>query len=75
MHYGSWVVNHTDPDGQVPIDPPRAAVVRSELYDGTTRTLAVMAVSRAPGWVCVCQTVGDGRVWHAWVPADRVRPT
>lgn len=74
MHYARWLVNHGEPEGQEPITPVRAAVVRSDLYDGSTITLPVLAVAKAPGWVCVQQTVDPSRQWLAWIPADRVRP-
>jgi hypothetical protein len=74
MEYGNRIVSHADPQDVTAIDPPRSAVVTSELYDGSVPTLPVWAVARAAGWVCVKQRIGPEQHWVAWVPADRVKP-
>lgn len=73
MHYGYQLKTYTDPPGKVALEPYRSANVTSDLYDGRTVTIPVVAVAVAPGWVCVRQQLGDERHWLAWVPADRVR--
>jgi hypothetical protein len=75
MDFAGHLKTYTDPDGKETLYPSRSAIVTSELYDGTTVTIPVMAVAKAPGWICVRQTLGNDRTWLAWVPADRVRPT
>ena len=74
MDYGDRLRTYTDPRVTEPIEPSRTAVVTSDLYDGSTVRLPVMAIAKAPGWICVRQTLGNDRTWNAWVPADRVRP-
>lgn len=74
VDYGTRLKNFTDPRETEPLDPWRSAVVTSELYDGSTVTIPVFAIARAPGFICVRQTLGNDRQWLAWVPADRVRP-
>ena len=71
--FSGWIVNRGDPKQQMRIDPPRPAVVTTQVYDGRTLTLDVIAVARAPGFVCVEQQL-PGRSWFAWVSADDVRP-
>lgn len=74
MDFGRYLKTYTDPPGKAALQPHRQADVTSDLYDGRTVTMPVVAVAVAPGWVCVRQQLGAEVQWLAWVPADRVRP-
>jgi hypothetical protein len=72
MDFGRYLRTYGDPPGKVALKPP-AGDGHSDLYDGRTVTLPVVAVAMARGWVCVRQQLGPEQQWLAWVPADRVR--
>jgi hypothetical protein len=70
--YSRWIATHGDPRSSRTVEP-RAALVTSELYDGSTVTLPVMAIAVTDALVLVRQRVDVERHWLAWVPRDRVR--
>lgn len=69
-----WVVTYGDPKPSTVLPAPRRAIVRTELYDGTTVTLELDVIARAPGYVCVRQELPGRAPWCAWVPSGRARP-
>ncbi|MGW6130406.1 hypothetical protein ACWFNE_10305 [Cellulomonas sp. NPDC055163] len=62
------------PAGDVePVVPARPVRVTARLHDGSTATLDVALVARAPGFVRVAQDRGAEPAWLAWIPEDDVR--
>ncbi|WP_258724578.1 hypothetical protein [Cellulomonas sp. NS3] len=57
-----------------PVVPARPVRVTTRLHDGSTTTLDVEVVARAPGMVRIAQDRGVEPAWLAWIPADDVRP-
>ena len=74
--YGGLLRAYGDPRAPQLVDPPRRAVVTSDVYDGTAVTLELLVIARAraQGLVCVRQDRPGATAWDVWVPADRVRP-
>ena len=72
--YGELVVNHTDPQPQTMLQPPRRARVRTRTYGGEDVTLELDVIAVSPGWVCVTQPRAGGAPWNAWIPSRHATP-